>query len=352
MYVLSRKYFFLAFLAVLAAVSSGCIKKKSSTAVLLRTEDAEIGQLKNEVDRYSQVSSMRAKMYLRFEDNSFAQFGSKEVYREADGEIVVQRPANILMKVQVPFVKSDIAQMSSDGHKFRVAILQDGGDGRYKKFVIGTNDADYSKLQKKIDSNDGGDVAVKTLSAFAEIRPQHFTDAMLVRPIDNGNVYTQSTIFQTEDEKTEDKKSIKSSVTRGYYLLDEYSRAANGDMRILRRFWFDRVGKVRLARQQLFDAKGEIASDIVYGREGDLSTTAEYKNLPLQITVTRPQEKYSMTLRYQSPAEVAIGQTFPLTAFVLQNSWNLEELDLDKKLQEVTASQSVNSANINPIRVQ
>jgi hypothetical protein len=65
-------------------------------------------------------------MYLRFEDNSFAQFGSKEVYREADGEVVVQRPANIFMKVQVPVVKSDVAQMTSDGAKFRVAILQDG----------------------------------------------------------------------------------------------------------------------------------------------------------------------------------------------------------------------------------
>ena len=352
MYFPSRKYILVAILAVLAAVSSGCIKKKSSTAVLLRTEDADISQLKSEVDRYARVGSMRAKMYLKFEDNSFAQFGSKEVYREADGEIVVQRPANILMKVQVPFVKSDIAQMTSDGQKFRVAVLQDGGDGRYKKFVIGTNDADYSKLQKKIDAGSAGDVAVKTLSACSEIRPQHFTDAMLVRPIDNNNVYTQSTIFLTEDEKSDDKKSIQSSVTRGYYLLDEYRRADNGELKILRRFWFDRVGKVRLARQQLFDAKGEIASDIVYGREGDISNMAEYKNLPLQITVTRPQEKYSMTLRYQTPEDVVIGQTYPLTAFVLQNSWNLEELDLDKKLQEVAASQSLNANQNSPGRLQ
>ena len=69
----------------------------------------------NEVNRFARVSSMRAKMYLKFEDNSFAEFGSKEVYRQADGEVVVQRPANILMKVQVPVIKSDVAQMTSDG---------------------------------------------------------------------------------------------------------------------------------------------------------------------------------------------------------------------------------------------
>ena len=90
-------------------------------------------------------------MDLKFEDNSFAQFGSKEVYRAADGEVVVQRPASILLKVQVPVIKTDVAQMTSDGEKFRVAILQDGGSGKFKKFVMGTNDADYSKLQKRLE---------------------------------------------------------------------------------------------------------------------------------------------------------------------------------------------------------
>ncbi|PYS86562.1 MAG: hypothetical protein DMF62_15420 [Acidobacteria bacterium] len=340
------------FLAAAAVMSSGCIKRVSKTPALLKTETAEIKQLQDEVDRYARVGSMRAKMYLRFEDNSFAQFGSKEVYREADGEVVVQRPANIFMKVQVPVVKSDVAQMTSDGAKFRVAILQDGGDGRYKKFVMGTNDADYSKLQKNLDQSNGGALAVKTVNAFANLRPQHFTDAMLVRPIDQNFLYTQSTIFQVEDEKSEDKKSVRSSVTRGYYLLDEYKRMDNGETKIMRRFWFDRVGRIRLARQQLFDAKGEISSDIVYGREGDLSNTGEYKNLPLEIVVTRPQEKYSMRLRYQTPEDVTIGQSYPATAFVLQNSWELEVVDLDKKLQELNASLPAASNSNTPTRIQ
>jgi hypothetical protein len=352
--VLDFRKLSIAFLVMAVVFLTGCIKvkKETPTAVLLRTEDANIDQLKVEVDRFARVTSIRAKMYLEFEDNSFAQFGSKEVYRRADGEVVVQRPANIFMKVQVPVIKSDVAQMTSDGEKFRVAILQDGGTGKYKKFVKGTNSADYSKLQENLGDTNGDAVAAKTVNAFADLRPQHFTDAMLVRPIDQNYLYTQSTIFQVEEDETEDKKSPIRSVTRGYYLLDEYKRGQNGELTIARRFWFDRVSKIRLARQQLFDAKGEIASDIVYGREGDLSTMAEYKNLPLQITVTRPQEKYSMTLRYQTPSEVAIGQTYPLTAFVLQNSWNLEELDLDKKLQEITASRSMNSNQTNTVRAQ
>ena len=330
-----RSYIF--FLATALLFVSGCnvVKKESGTPTLLKTENATQAELMTEVNRFASVKSMRAKMDLKFEDNSFAQFGSKEVYRSADGEVVVQRPASIYLKVQVPVIKSDVAQMTSDGEKFRVAILQDGGSGKYKKFVIGTNNADYSKLQKTLDDGDGQ--MLKNVNAFANLRPQHFTDAMLVRPTDEGHLYTQSTIFQIETDETLPKKSPLRRVTRGYYLLDEFTKGTNGELIISRRFWFDRVGGIRLARQQLFDMRGEIESDIVYGAEGNLTNTAEYARLPLQIVVTRPQEKYSMKLTYQSPEAVTIGKTYPASAFVLQNTWDLQEVDLDKKLQEATA---------------
>ena len=110
--------------------------------------------------------------------------------------------------------------------------------------------------------------------------------------------------------------------------------------------WFDRVGGIRLARQQLFDGKGEIDSDIVYGREGALTATpTDYANLPLRIQVTRPKDKYTMSLTYQSPEAVTIGKNYPATAFVLQNTWNLEEVDLDQKLREATAGKPASNAN-------
>lgn len=318
---------------------SGCniVKKESKTPTLLKIENAEQEQLIAEVNRFARVDSLRAKMDLKFEDNSFAQFGSKEVYRSADGEIVVQRPASIFMKVQVPVLKSDVAQMTSDGEKFRVAILQDGGSGKFKKFVMGTNNADYSKLQREIDETNGNKAIRQNVNAFANLRPQHFTDALLVRPVDSANIYTRSTIFQIEEDITQDKKSPLRVVNRGYYLLDEFIRGTDGELTIGRRFWFDRVGGIRLARQQIFDAAGEIESDIVYGREGSLTDTGQFTRLPLQITVTRPQEKYSMRLTYQVPEDVDIGREYPLTAFVLQNTWNLEEVDLDKNLQNASA---------------
>ena len=347
-----QSYFYILLLAVILLPGCNVVKTKDTTPTLLKTDDATHAELMAEVNRFARVGSMRAKMDLKFEDNSFAQFGSKEVYRAADGEIVVQRPANILLKVQVPVLKTDVAQMTSDGEKFRVAILQDGGSGKYKKFVIGTNNADYSKLQKSLDDANGDGAAKKNVNAFANLRPQHFTDAMLVRPTDDAHLYTHSTIFQIEEDPTQPKKSPLRRVNRGYYLLDEFSKGASGDLVISRRFWFDRVGGIRLARQQIFDARGEIESDIVYGAEGNLTNTADYARLPLQIIVTRPQEKYSMKLTYQSPEAVTIGKTYPATAFVLQNTWGLEEYDLDKKLQESNAARPINTNQNTATRFQ
>ncbi len=330
------------FIVLLVLSSSGCgvfsPKTREKTVTLLQAESASQSSLLEIVTRFSKVNSMRAKMDLKFEDNSFAQLGIAEKYKTADGEVVVQRPANILLKVQVPIIKTDVAQMSSNGEKFRVAILQDGGSGKYKKFVIGTNTADYSALQEEVQKMelDNGKELQKNVNAFSNLRPQHFTDAMLMRPVDTANFsYVQSATLQEESAVNSGKKS-SARVLRGYYFLDELRKNQDGSLSVSRRFWFDRVGIIRLARQQIFDDKGEIESDITYGKEVNLTETGEYI-LPQRVEVTRPKEKYKMSLTYQSPESVSIGRTYDPEVFVLENSWNLPEVDLDKK---VNSSQS------------
>jgi hypothetical protein len=345
--MLKRSPLWLLLLLLFTLFLSGCIspKEKVVTPKLLKTENSTQAELINQVDRFAKINSMRAKMDLKIEDNSFAESGIAEKYKTADGEVVVQRPANILLKVQVPIIKSDVAQMTSDGTRFRVAILQDGGDGRYKKFVSGTNSADYSLLQEQVKKTDfdNGKVIKQNVNALSNLRPQHFTDAMLVRPIDTQTyAYVTTTTLQEEvDFELLKKKSPVAWVLRGYYLLDEMRKEADGGLKISRRFWFDRVDGIRLARQQIFDEKGEIESDIVYGQEGNLGSTGDYNNLPLRISVTRPKEKYKMRLTYQTPETVSIGKTYPEKAFVLENTWGLEEVDLDKKLQEAKSQKSL-----------
>lgn len=347
----------LSFLAVTGGCSIFKPSEKHQSPTLLKTENATQEQLIEKVNNLAQVNSMYAKMDLKLEDNSYAELGIAEKYKTADGVVVVQRPANIQLKVQVPFIKTDVAQMTSDGEKFRVAILEDGGSGKYKNFVIGTNNADYSILQKeianKIDENGNSKELKQNVNVFANLRPQHFTDAILVKAIDETNhLYIQSTILQQEENLDVGKKSPLRRVLRGYYLLDEVHKNPDGTLSITRRFWFDRVGSVRIARQQIFDDEGEIESDIVYGQEGSLTDTGEYNNLPLRIELTRPKEKYKMRLTYQSPADVSIGKTYPQEAFVLENRWNLTEIDLDQKLREMTGNTPPAANKVNNARAQ
>lgn len=328
-----RKFYLSAFLGILVLLGSGCISIKTNkpTAILPKTNNATQQQLMDEVNRFAKVASMRAKVRLQFEDNSFAEFGSKELYRSADGEIVVQRPAKIRFSVKVPVLGTDVAQMTSDGDHFRVAILQDGGSGKYKAFVRGTNEADYTKLQRDLRNEEQvntNETAQKSVNAFASLRPQHFTDAMLVRPTDPAYIYTQSTIYEMDEDKTDAKKSPIRRIMRGYYLLDEYKQDGE-TLKINRRFWFNRVGGIILSRQQIFDKEGEIESDIVYGNPIQLSEDATYSNMPGAITVTRPKEKYAMSISYPAPQSVTIGKTFPDEAFILDNTWGLKEVDLD-----------------------
>ena len=340
--------FLLLILGLSTIFSTGCnslyswlAKSKTSIPILLKTENASKEKLFEEVNRFAKVNSMKANVIINFENTSFASVGISEKYRSASGAIIIQRPSNLYLEVHAP-IAGDVARMTSDGTKFRVAILKDLSNGKNLKFIMGTNDADYSKLQQDLGRMDLGldKSQQEQVSSFANIRPQHLTDATLVRPIDNSNTYTVSTIFQEEDrEISKDKKDKRfSRFLVGYYLLDEYKKSDNGDLTIARRFWFDRVGGIRLARQQIFDAKGEIETDVVYGQEGNLAENPEYINLPLKISVTRPKERYKMSLTYQPP--VSIGKIYPGNVFVLQNAGDLPEVDLDKKLAEINGTQS------------
>jgi hypothetical protein len=301
--------------------------------------DATKEQLIDQANGMATTTSMRGKFSVGFEDTSSANIGKSEKYQNADGEIIVQRPANIYLKIDAPVVKVDIAQMTSDGKKFRVAVLEDGGSGKYKQFVTGSNDADYSSLQKSGGRTDPGNnkaqVAEKNVSTFSKIRPQHFTDALLIRPLDNTSqefFYVRSEIYKDESNSNGGKGSSVQMINHGYYLLDELKKKGDG-LVITRRFWFDRIGTVSLVRQQIFDNEGSLDSDITYGALGKFTATGEY-TMPMIIDLTRPKEQYRMKLKYQAPAEVVIGKEYKNDIFTLLNRWELPEVDLDKKLAD------------------
>ena len=331
------------FVASIVLFNSGCglfgAKKKITVPQLLTPlADANKDRLIQEVNRLSTVKSIHGKVDIQFEDTSFASAGIADQYRLVDGDITLQRPGKIYLVIQFTFV--DIAQMASDGEHFSVAVLK--GDEKYKRFVKGTNSAVYARLDTEANhttaQNDQQKTEKQTVSALSNLRPQHLTDAFMIRPIEsNGSVYVQSQFFQEEaDTRRQAKKGDR--VMRGYYLLEEFSQPQGSDAKLMRRFWFDRVSGIRLARVQTYDDKGALITDVSYSNEKALGsgTTA---SLPSRIEITRPQDQYKLNITYQDAASVELNREYGPKAFVLENKWQLPEVDLDAQNKKVTANQ-------------
>jgi len=315
---------------------TGCnlIHKQVAVEKLLTPlSDGTTAELVTQVNNMATVRSLHGRIDLQFEDTSFASAGIAEKYRVADGSITVQRPGKIYLIVQGPLA-IDIAQMTSDGEHFRIAIIK--GDEKYRRFVSGSNNAVYQKLE-----TDGSDPAKKgkrqaeaqTVQALSNLRPQHLTDALMVSQIDlhaPGLIYAQSEFFQSEKDPSQSGGSKR--VMRGYYFLDELKPGADGTAQLLRRFWFDRVKGIRLARLQTFNDRGILVTDVSYGPLARFGETGAL--MPAKIGLTRPQDHYQITITYQDPASVTVDKEYPPEAFVLENKWKLTEVDLDAQKRQ------------------
>ncbi|HKQ52997.1 MAG TPA: hypothetical protein VJT74_11545 [Pyrinomonadaceae bacterium] len=325
--------------ALLVAGASGCsslfgVKRTVKTTPLLGPlKDATAAELIAEVNRYASVRSIRGKIDIQIEDTSFAESGLAEKYRTADGTVYLQRPGRIYLKIQAPFVGTNIAEMTSDGEHFRVAVLQ--GDEKYKRFVRGTNNASYPKLEMDAAGPNAkggkGKNGERTVSTLSNLRPQHFTDALLIGPVqprtDSGLVYARSEYYQEEDE-TGERARKGQRVVRGYFLLDELAPGGETGARLVRRFWFDRVGGIRLARMQTFDRTGMLDSDVSYKEPKNFGEDGRLV-MPSLVELTRPHDRYKLSIRYQSPEAVVFDREYEPQVFVLENKWQLPEFDLD-----------------------
>lgn len=332
----------IAFLVLLTSlfVETGCglfgaSKKVQVPQLLTPLSEANKTQLFAEINRLATLQSIHGRVDIQFEDTSFAEAGIAEKYKQADGQVTLQRPGKVYLIVKVPFIATDIAQMTSDGQHFRVAVLQ--GEEKYRRFVKGTNNAIYEKLNMNGGTPDTDKSKKKTMNeketvnALSNLRPQHLTDALLINPVTTGSEYFYSqSEFYLEESDTRPQAKKSSRVVRGYYVLEEYSPPSSGEAVLRRRFWFDRVGGIRLARLQTFDDRGLLITEVAFWDE-KLFGESNQLRLPSRIEITRPHDQYKLSITYQTPTSVDLNKEYRPEAFVLENRWELREIDLDAR---------------------
>jgi hypothetical protein len=306
-------------LTILSSSCAGLVRVRDTAIPRLITPLAvtKFSDLINQLQLFTDLQSLRSwSVYIRFIDAE-----SAERYREAEAIMVLKRPDKIRLVIQAPAIKTKIAEMTSETNRFKVAIYV---PSEYKRFLIGTNDADYSNWREKLGE--------KGKSALVSARPFHFTEALMMRPLnlnDQRFVYgIEETLIEEADLSKGAKKGAR--VLRSFYVISEMEWSSTGQApaRVCRRFWFDRTNATRFVRQQSFDDNGQLVTDVYYSEFKKLN--AENQNLwPSVILVSRPHDGYSARLTF-SEERFEINPELPTNAFMLENTESLPETDLDK----------------------
>jgi hypothetical protein len=155
----------------------------------------------------------------------------------------------------------------------------------------------------------------------------------LIRPLRVGQpgfAYSlQEELVEELDTRPKAKKGAR--VLRSFYVVSEIeiTDPAKSFGLLKRRFWFDRNDQLHLKRQQVFDDKGGLITDARYSNYTKLESDSQVLR-PSVIEVRRPYDKYSAELHFlPDSTEFNVGD-LPATAFMLENTQQLPETDLDK----------------------
>jgi len=309
-------------LTILSASCASLVKSTDHTIPKLLTPlaEAKFEDLIRQLQPFTDLKSLRtSQAYLLFIDAE-----ASERYRyEADSTLILQRPDKIRLLIQAPGIKTRFADMVSESNHFKVAIFN---PSQYRQFLTGTNDADYSEWLAKLKGKERG-------SSLASARPFHFTEALMMRPLvmnDSRFVFgIEEALIEEPDTRQGAKKGAR--ILRSFYVISELETLPEGQgpSRVRRRFWFDRANGARFARQQIFDQKGQIATEVQYSDYKKLNPDSQ-DTWPSVILVNRPHEGYSARLTFNEE-KFEINADLPTTTFTLENSERLPETDLDKR---------------------
>lgn len=193
-------------------------------------------------------------------------------YKEVTAYILFRKPDFIHIVGLYPVIRSKAFDMSSNGATFALYLPSKN------LFLTGSNTVSKPSPNK-----------------MENLRPQYFTDALLVKPVDSKNYKVMMTNMTDEDE--------------AYYIVQEIGEAANGALELHRSLWFNRLD-LQLARQLIFDPAGNILSDSRY------SEWKPWDNVPFpkHIDFNRPQDGIGVVIDI---VKMDINKGVPEDKFVL-----------------------------------
>jgi hypothetical protein len=313
-----RRAALLGLLAV-TVCASGCVKTVKVAKPLKVEAPLTLDDLVGRVKSLAQVNAIQSTVSIQFRDLRGATEGKNKQYPAGDANLVLERPELIRLRIKVPVVGKTIADMVSDGTKFKVKVLYPEDK---RQFLMGSNAGRYKRVEAGMQTSDP---TLQRAGALANIRPQHLTDAFLIQPplLDAPNG-----IYYLDEAQETEHAGKDGDVIRTYYVLTLLERVGTGsEGRVVRRLWFERSWQgTPLAKQELYE-DGRVATSIRYENYMPLS---DGRTWPLRVSITRVEDSYSVDVIF-TPKTLTINGDVPKPAFELDNDEHLPVVDLDKR---------------------
>ena len=202
------------------------------------------------------------------------------------GYILFKKPAWIRMIGQAPVVGTDIFDMASNGEHFTLLLPT-----KHEMF----EGANHYRGSAK--------------NSLENIRPQHIIEALVVPPMAaSGDRYF---IEQAERDG------------QSYEVLGVLRGSGSGSLLLLRKIWFD-VATLQIRRVEIFKSGGRLLEDVAYDRY----QTFQGAHYPSRITILRPQEDYSLEIRFE---RVTFNTPITSDKFVVKKPEGYKVIELGQK---------------------
>src|SRR2546425_2249400 len=258
--VKSIRYVLFLLITAAALFGSACVRRVSVNELLPINDQLSTDQLINRINAYSQIQTFSAQADVTVR-NYFTGEGAKaDEFPLATGLIRFKRPEDTRMNVT--FIGAKVAEMVSDGQKFKLAMYRPQDK---RRFIYGSNLTDIERMNAT-EIKQTKDPQLTKAGGLVNMRPQHITDSFLIKPIaesDRPNAFREE-VRQVEPDTRPGKKNRL--VERSYYVVDVLERDEKGQLKLRRKFWFDRSQTgTPLVRQQTFEnGVGRLAGDVTY----------------------------------------------------------------------------------------
>jgi outer membrane lipoprotein-sorting protein len=293
-----RKTTLIFLIALLSATGCGFrsshpVKMRTSMATL---KDATLEQLLASINTTAEkLKTLKATVDI---DSSILEEKKNRVKDnpQVAGIILVRKPEMLRMRIYVPVLHNVMADMVSNGKNFELA------SPIKSKFYVGSNQQPVKPSPQPLEN----------------LRPQHISDALLLKPIEEGK---EIAVLENTTEVVKDPKNHKDVEQLAYTVLVVDK---------------DSVGNY-LSRKIVFSRTDLLPHEqSIYNRQGQLVTFVRYENfsdysgllLPAIVSIQRPVEGYAITI-----SMVKVDVNVPLTddQFVLTQPPGSQVINLDTK---------------------